>query len=350
MQIVSYPDTLIDRLADELKGMLGAGAVAEGHYVNGCAESYVDGKLSLPVNSGGAAILAWLAYQKHVCGRTHAFVQSNTMRALFTVPRLLGLEVVVVDSCYAAGMAMDPQALRRQLADNPGLSERAVVVYSVIGGYLPQQSFELIDLCADRELPLLIDAAHAHYLDRLIAHPYADLAFSFYATKILPSGEGGLLSTARPDTFDWIGRFSRYDRFANELEVGLNMRASEFTAFFIHTLMTDPGLRPHFRDARVEIAQTYRSICLEHGIRFLDPAQMVDFNGYKFIVLSPHAEVAALGTPLTRFDRTSGVFDTDVLGRATGLPHWCPPTYASLAGDLAGAAERRARSRPPGRA
>jgi hypothetical protein len=81
----------------------------------------------------------------------------------------------------------------------------------------------------------------------------------------------------------------------------------------------------------VGIARGYSAICRELGIRHLDFTMASDYNGYKFVVLDPLAPIAALRTGLTEHPPTSGVFDCDVLGKPTSLPHWCPPTYASLA-------------------
>jgi dTDP-4-amino-4,6-dideoxygalactose transaminase len=189
----------------------------------------------------------------------------------------------------------------------------------------------VVELCQRALVPLIVDAAHGHYLDELAKTASAHLAYSFYATKILPAGEGGLVSTGDAHVFDWIRRFLVYDRFHNELSVGLNLRASEMSSALIHRLMTDRSVVAHFRDARVAIAQRYAAVCEAHDIRYLDPRGAAGYNGYKLVVLDPRAAVARKDTVLTVHPATSGVFDTDVLGQPTSLPHWCPPTYPSLA-------------------
>jgi hypothetical protein len=74
----------------------------------------------------------------------------------------------------------------------------------------------------------------------------------------------------------------------------------------------------------------YEAVCRQHGIRYLVPGAASDYNGYKFVVLDPIEQVRRVGSILTEHAPTSAVFDTDVLGRPTSLPHWCPPTYSSL--------------------
>lgn len=330
MQIVTYPASLIEFYVGEVRRLLETGQVAEGKYLRELGETYVPGRLSTPVASGGAAIFALLAYQKYEKGKSAVIVQSNTMRCLYTVPTLLGMTPIVVDSTYEDCLAMSPEALERALADEE-VRRSAVVVYSVIGGYLARSFARIVETCRRAGVRLIVDGAHAHYLAGVVAEPDVDVAYSFYATKILPAGEGGLVTTFDRPIYDWVNRFLMYDRFANELPVGLNLRAGELTSALIHRLMTDEALVGHFKTARVTLANAYKTLCQEHGVRFLDPAAAVEYNGYKFVVLDPLARVRALGTGLTEHRPTSGVFDTDVRGGPSALPHWCPPTYTCLA-------------------
>ena len=333
MQIVTYPPSFIEAYLADARRLMQAGLVAEGSNYKETGQAYVPGKHSIPVASGGAAIFALLAYHKHVGGRTCAIVQSNTMRALYTVPKLLDMSPLAVDSSYADFLSMDPQALERALADR-AVRESAVVLYSVIGGYLAPSFERIADICAQAGVPLIVDGAHAHYLKAVSARTDLDIAYSFYATKILPAGEGGLITTADEGRHSWLRRFLMYDRFSNELEVGLNLRASELSAALMLRLMTDQTLEQHFRSDRIRVAERYRAACEAHGIRYLDPEQAADYNGYKFVVLTPFESVATLGTVLTEHRATSAVFETDVRGGRTALPHWCPPTYSALAGQV----------------
>ncbi len=329
MQIVTFPPSLVDAYLDDVRRLMESGSVAEARYYRDAAREYVKDRSSIPVASGGAAIFALLAYRKYVDGRRIALVQSNTMRALYTIPSLLDMAPVVVPSSYDDFLAMDPDALEHMLEDR-AMRRAAVVVYSVIGGYLAPSFARIAEICRRADVPLVVDAAHGHYLDGLLAERDVDIAYSFYATKILPSGEGGLVVTADDHVHTWLRRFAMYDRFENQLPVGLNLRAGELTAALIHRLMTDPSVIDHFKTARIEVAERLVAACRRHGVRFLDPARASGYNGYKLIVLDPHHEVERLGTELTEHAPTSPVFGTDVRGGPTSLPHWCPPTYPSL--------------------
>jgi len=305
------------------------GHVAEGHFYRDAAAEYVKGRKSVPVASGGAAIFSLLAYYKFEAGKRVALIQSNTMRALYTIPSLLEMHPRVVNSTYDDFLAMSPSALTRALDDHE-TRKSAVCVYSVIGGYLAPSFAEVARICREAGVPLIVDAAHAHYMPALTNDPTVQLAYSFYATKILPAGEGGLVATASEDIHTWVRRFLMYDRFENKLSVGLNMRLGELPSALIHRLMTDPSLEEYFKDYRIEVSKRWVEVCENNRVEFLDPRRAADYNGYKLIVLTPFERVKALNTPLTAHDPTSPVFGTDVRGGPSALPHWCPPTYPSL--------------------
>jgi dTDP-4-amino-4,6-dideoxygalactose transaminase len=235
-----------------------------------------------------------------------------------------------VESSYEDHLSMNHAALERALED-AAVRASAVVVYSVIGGYLARTFEPIAETCRRAGVPLIVDGAHAHYLAAVVAQPDVDIGYSFYATKILPAGEGGLITTADERTLDWVRRFLIYDRFDNHLAVGLNLRASELSAALIHRLMTSASVVRHFKDDRIAIALEYESACRRFGIRYLAPSTAADYNGYKLVVLDPLEDVRRFDSVLTEHAPTSAVFDTDVLGRPTSLPHWCPPTYSSLA-------------------
>ena len=168
MQIVTFPPALIEAYLSDVRALLEHGQVAEGRFFGELGATYVRDRQSIPVASGGAAIFAVLAHHQHVHGRRVAIIQSNTMRALYTVPTLLGMKTVVVPSSYEDFLSMSPAGLEQVLAD-PALRAQAVVVYSVIGGYLAPSFAQIASLCRRFEVPLLVDGAHAHYLDGILA-------------------------------------------------------------------------------------------------------------------------------------------------------------------------------------
>ncbi|MGE5567856.1 MAG: DegT/DnrJ/EryC1/StrS family aminotransferase [Rhodospirillales bacterium] len=96
----------------------------------------------------------------------------------------------------------------------------------------------LIDLAAERDLIVIEDCAHAHggeYKGRG-AGSMGDLGcFSFQSSKLMTSGEGGIVITSRLDCFEILqsltncGRASVTDQFRRRI-VGSNYRITEFQA------------------------------------------------------------------------------------------------------------------------
>jgi dTDP-4-amino-4,6-dideoxygalactose transaminase len=337
MKIVSFPENFSGKLLKKFEELLNEGMVAEGPYYQESIGPFIKNKSSVPVSSCGSALYALLAYQKYVLGKTHVIIQSNTMRGVYTVPKLLDMEVIVCDSSIDPGlMAMDKAKMEEMILKlkQQNILEKTVTIYSVIGGYLASSYFEIEKIHIENNIPLIVDMAHGHYLDSIIETRYADLAFSFYATKILPSGEGGLITCVHDDTIKWIRRFLAYDRFHYELNVGINLRPSELTSYFIYLLLNDDSFKQYFRDYRVAIADLYRQICLENGVAFLDHTNAKDFNGYKFIIFDDFEKVKSLNSILTKYNPTSPVFSVHVESKEPHLPHWCPPTYPSLYKEL----------------
>ena len=109
---------------------------------------------------------------------------------------------------------------------------------AVIGVHLFGQPFDLgavRDLCDDRGLILIEDAAQAHgaeYRGRR-AGSLADLGcFSFYPTKNMTSGEGGMVTTADPATARMVRLLRNQgmeQRYRNEV-VGFNTRMTDIHA------------------------------------------------------------------------------------------------------------------------
>lgn len=93
-----------------------------------------------------------------------------------------------------ATFALSPDTVEPVLDDHC-----AGIVIVHIGGFVSPDTGVLADLCRARGLWLLEDAAHAHGAS-FAGRPAGSIgdagAFSFYPTKVITSGEGGIITTA----------------------------------------------------------------------------------------------------------------------------------------------------------
>ncbi|HET9073444.1 MAG TPA: DegT/DnrJ/EryC1/StrS family aminotransferase [Solirubrobacteraceae bacterium] len=106
-----------------------------------------------------------------------------------------------------------------------------------IGGHIAFDAQRIADYCAAHDIFLIEDCAHAHGAqwragDGTVTKPgqYGDAGvYSFYATKTVSTGEGGMLVSRRRELIDFARGFRNYGKPTYEVQ-GLNFRMSEFTA------------------------------------------------------------------------------------------------------------------------
>ena len=152
-------------------------------------------KHAVAVNSGTSAIeiplRALAALGQPVDGRD-VLVPANTFFATAAAVVAAGARPKFVD-CDPATMAVDPGDVASAIGpDTVGL----VVVH--IGGLVTPAIHELRRLCDERGIFLFEDAAHAHGSslgDRMAGTFGVAGSFSFYPTKVMAGGEGGIILT-----------------------------------------------------------------------------------------------------------------------------------------------------------
>lgn len=147
----------------------------------------------------------------------YAIAVSSGSSAIEIILRHLGVagdEVIVpANTFFATAAAVLHAGGRVRLADvdartlalsvktvEAALTERSVGVLMVhIGGLISPETNAIRDLCARRGLFFVEDAAHAHgsAFDGAPAGSFGfAAAFSFYPTKVMTSGEGGMIVTS----------------------------------------------------------------------------------------------------------------------------------------------------------
>src|SRR3954451_24088261 len=109
---------------------------------------------------------------------------------------------------------------------------RRACVLVHIGGHVAFEVERIAAYCREHDIFLLEDCAHAHGARWGERRPgsWGDAgAYSFYATKTVSTGEGGMLVSNREEITEHARAFRNYGKPDHEVE-GLNQRMSEFTA------------------------------------------------------------------------------------------------------------------------
>ncbi|PGL70169.1 hypothetical protein CN925_13355 [Bacillus sp. AFS055030] len=166
---------------------------------------------------------------------------------------------------------------------------RAVVVVH-IGGIIVPEILSIRDYCKKNNLLLIEDAAHAigASLKDIQAGTFGDIGtFSLYPTKVITSGEGGIVVTKHKNLHSEFEIYRDHGKldFSNNLHVrfGSNWRMSE-----LHAILGYFQLKrlTNFIDARNKVALTYKSEICNERIKFVSPVEEGSTNWYKvFFIL-----------------------------------------------------------------
>lgn len=206
-------------------GMLAQGpevAAFEGEF-----SSLVGGRHCIAVNSGTSALqLALLA--SGVKPADEVIVPSFTFAATANAVRLAGATPIFAD-IEESSFCLDPDSVRRAISPRT----RAILPVHLYGH--PANMEPLLGIAADHDLLIVEDAAQAHGAS-LAGTPVGAFGFagtfSFYPTKNMTSGEGGMVTTANASA-DRKVRLLRNQgmesRYLNEI-VGFNMRMTDVHA------------------------------------------------------------------------------------------------------------------------
>src|SRR6266704_1418035 len=182
----------IDEVVDTLRsGWLTSGPKAK-RFERAFAER-VDAPYALAVNSGTAAMHLALDAIGLQPG-DEVIVPVYTFTATAEVVVYFRARPVFVD-VDPVTCNLDPARLEERITART----RAIMVVHIAG--LPAEMDAIQSIAKSHNLPVIEDAAHAfpaQYRGRMIGTIGDLTAFSFYATKTLSTGEGGMLTTTNP--------------------------------------------------------------------------------------------------------------------------------------------------------
>lgn len=242
---------------------------------------------------------------------------TNTFMATVNATLIAGGDPVFVD-CNREDLCISfEDFVKKATEHNP---KAAWVVH--IGGHIAFEIQRIADYCRAEGIYLLEDCAHAHGADWAGKKPgtWGDAGvFSFYATKTVTTGEGGMLVSKMDDLISFAHTFRNYGKPSHEVE-GLGLRMSEFTAA-LGVLQTKR--LPEIIDEKNRYVREVLNPIFSD--RVILPEDMTS-GYYKYIVFSeiPNSTGRVYEVPCHR-----------ILGYDTHLPnsdwaaenHWCVPIY-----------------------
>ena len=228
---ICFPESDRKRLSEEFDGILQSGQLTLGKYTKQFEEKfaeYVGTKYAVAVNSGTSALEIILRALD--IGGSSVIVPTNTFFATPASVVHAGGEVIFADA--GSNLCVDPQSIEKGIRRDT----KAVIVVH-IGGLVQPATSEIQQMCQRNSLHLIEDAAHAHG-STLNGKKAGGLgtaaAFSFYPTKVMTSGEGGMITTNDKKIYERALVFRDQGKagFLGNIhtEMGYNWRMSEIHA------------------------------------------------------------------------------------------------------------------------
>lgn len=281
---IYFPEEDRKELLKQIEGILESGQLTLGRYTKEFEErfaEYVGTKYAIAVNSGTSALeipLRALDVEGH-----SVIVPTNTFFATPASVIHAGGKVIFAD--VTENLCIDPESVKENIRED---TKGVIVVH--IGGIVAPQTKEIQEICEGHGLFLIEDAAHAHgsTLGGKMAGSFGDaVAFSFYPTKVMTSGEGGMITTddkriyERALVFRDQGKAGFYGNVHTEM--GYNWRMSEVHA--VIGLSQFVRLEEFIRDRR-RIANIYdEELKKVDGITPIKIPPDVESNYYKYVAL-----------------------------------------------------------------
>ena len=204
----------------------------------------------------------------------------------------------------------------------------AAVFLVHIGGHIAFDADRIAATCRRERIFLLEDCAHAHGAEWNNRKPgsWGDAGvYSFYATKTISTGEGGMLVTRHRALADFARSFRNYGK-PDFRRPGLNFRMGEFTAA-LGCVQTER--LPEIVAQKRQIARTLLDPLYPRRLRL---PEGMESGYYKYIVFDeiPNSTGKVYDTPCHwRMDPGAELTNTEWVARH----HGCVPLYYETPGE-----------------
>jgi len=278
------PGDDVERILSDFRKILLDGRYTLGRYTEQFETEFkecIGSAYAIAVNSGTSALEIILRVLGIGPG-DEVIVPVNTFIATSNAVIFAGARPVFVDVEFES-LCMDAAQVQEKISDKT----KAVIVVH-IGGIVCPRMKEILEICADNNIYLIEDAAHAHgsTLEGKKAGTFsAAAAFSFYPTKVMTTGEGGMITTDSEE-IDKKARILRdQGKSAFEggliVELGYNWRMTEFSAVLgIYQLRR----LEEFIEKRRALARRYdKGLAKISGVRPQKIPSNIKSNYYKYV-------------------------------------------------------------------
>ncbi|MGD0376846.1 MAG: DegT/DnrJ/EryC1/StrS family aminotransferase [Streptosporangiaceae bacterium] len=324
---VVFPAADRAEIAASITDILSSGMLTLGPYTQRFEAAFAaaHGASHAVATASGTAALEISLRGVGVAGRD-VIVPANTFYATAAAVLRAGARPVFAD-IDAGTFALSPRTLAAALTPD---TAAAVLVH--VGGLITPQADQLRMVCDEAGIDLVEDAAHAHgsSYDGRFAGSFGTIGgFSFYPTKVVTSGEGGMILTAS----DQLAAEARIYRDQGKGSFGANHHVREGYAWRMSEQNAATGLvhlrrMGEFITRRREVAARY-----DKGLAELDSLAPVAEppgcrgNIYKYLAVLPRGADRAWFK-----QQLAARFEVRLAGEVYDLPLHRQPVLAQYAG------------------
>ena len=298
--LLSFPPHVMSSLEDSLLSTLHSGFWSTGPQVCKLEEtlSCLYNSHCVATSSGGSSLQL---IQQLYPSIKRIGIQSNTYFASALPWVNVGCEIVLLAS--APNILMPDLGIVSDSLDH----NLDAILITHIGGYPNPHIQKIAELCKLNNIILIEDCAHAPFasLGGQYVGTFGDAAIlSFFPTKPIPAGEGGILILRNKYLSEEAKRLRNYGKVSvngsiiHKLPAAPNFRMNEFTAAIVNTLV-------HYYDELLEkkyaISFLYDNFFKEKSFisNYVEPFA-VRPSYYKYIVFDTRSDIS-----------TSPVYDYD---------------------------------------
>lgn len=285
-------------------------------------------------SSGGSALQLVNYLYPHI---KRIAIQSNTYFA--TALPWINSKVDILLMASSRKLLMPDSSIVQMAVDE----KVDAIVLTHIGGFPNPFIKEIAKTCSENNILLIEDCAHSPLvsIDSNLVGTFGDVAIlSFYPTKPIPAGEGGLLILKDSNLAEEARKIRNYGKSLSgsstlhSLPAAPNLRMNEFAASIVNTILTHYD---NIRESRSVVASHYdnylKSKTWEASLQ--EQPVSIEPSFYKYICFDIKASICT--SPVYDYDNqltsilASNKYPFRLLGDPEYLiPHTCLPLAPSM--------------------
>ncbi len=280
-----FPPESVNRIVGGVRELLESGDyLTQCKYVEELERkfaSYIGVKHAVAVSNGTAALE--IIFTALGVNGSKVIIPTNTFAATAYGAIRAGGRPVFVD--IEADLNFSLNDVRKKLS-----KDVKAVVPVHIGGLVPPRMEELIELAEKKGFHIIEDAAHAHGSElkgRKAGTFSKAAAFSFFSTKVMTTGEGGMIVTDDDEIAEKAKLLRNQGKVKGNLIgiMGYNWRMTEFQAI---VGLEQLRLLDEMIEGRRRVARIYDELLSGHPVlKVLEIPEESKTNYYKYIVFLP---------------------------------------------------------------